>query len=94
MQRNTQAQSSDAVRGKSGFSRGRHYWTVCWDGPSYGSVAVVGVATKNAPLQGEGYFALLGSDEHSWGWNIPGHVTTHHGVVNNYPTNEQVMYVT
>ena len=91
MQRNTQAQSSDAIRGKSGFSRGRHYWTVCWDGPSYGSAAVVGVATKSAPLHGDGYFALLGSDEQSWGWNISGHVTTHNGTVNTYPTNEQVI---
>lgn len=93
MQRNMQAQSSDAVRGKSGFSRGRHYWTVCWDGPSYGSVAVVGVATKNAALQGDGYFALLGCDEQSWGWNIPGNVTTHNGVVSTYPTNKQVIYM-
>ena len=91
MQRNTQAQSSDAIRGKSGFSRGRHYWTVCWDGPSYGSAAVVGVATKCAALHGEGYFALLGSDQQSWGWNIPGHVITHNGMVDAYPTNEQVI---
>ena len=92
MQRNTQCQSSDAVRGKSGFSRGRHYWTVCWEGPSYGSAAVVGVATKHAPLQGDGYFALLGSNEQSWGWNIPANVTTHDGLVNTYPTNKQVIY--
>ena len=90
MQRNTQAQSSDAIRGKSGFSRGRHYWTVSWEGPSYGSAAVVGVATKSAPLHGEGYYALLGSDEQSWGWNISGQVTTHNGMVNIYPVDKQV----
>lgn len=90
MQRNCQAQSSDGLRAKSGFSRGRHYWTVCWLGPNYGSVAVVGVATKDAPLQGNGYFALLGSNQDSWGWNIPGKVLTHDKETVEYPSNNEL----
>jgi len=34
----------------SGFSHGRHAWEVMWEGP-LGTVAVVGIATKEASLQ-------------------------------------------
>lgn len=34
----------------SGFSQGRHAWEVMWEGP-LGTVAVVGIATKEASLQ-------------------------------------------
>ena len=64
------AQSTDAIRGKRGFSHGQHYWTIIWHGPSFGSNAVVGVATKECPLHGEGYYSLLGSDCDSWGWDL------------------------
>lgn len=64
------AQSTDAIRSKRGFSHGQHYWTIIWHGPSFGSNAVVGVATKMCPLQGEGYYSLLGSDSESWGWDL------------------------
>lgn len=64
------AQSTDAIRGKRGFSHGQHYWIVIWHGPSFGSNAVVGVATKLCPLHGEGYYSLLGSDSESWGWDL------------------------
>ena len=90
MQRNCKAQSTDGIRAKSGFLRGRHYWTVCWMGPNYGSAAVVGVATKDAPLHGEGYFALLGSNQQSWGWNIPGKMLTHNGTTVEYPSNKEL----
>lgn len=33
-----------------GFSQGRHAWEVMWEGP-LGTVAVVGIATKEATLQ-------------------------------------------
>lgn len=66
------AQSTDAIRGKVGFTSGVHYWTVTWHGPSYGSNAVLGVATKKAKLHGQGYFSLLGGDQEgeSWGWDL------------------------
>jgi len=39
-----------------------------------GTVAMIGVSTKEAPLQCSGYKPLLGFNEHSWGWNL---VTNH-----------------
>ncbi|KAI4490417.1 hypothetical protein M0802_010688 [Mischocyttarus mexicanus] len=71
LHRNPVAQSTDACRGKIGFRHGRHAWEVIWEGP-LGTVAVVGIATKEASLLCHGYVALLGSDEHSWGWNLIG----------------------
>ena len=75
------AQSTDAIRGKVGFTSGVHYWTVTWHGPSYGSNAVVGVATKRAKLHGQGYFSLLGNDAEgeSWGWDLSGRVLRYKG---------------
>lgn len=60
--RNPVAQSTDGVRGKLGFQEGRHAWELCWEGP-LGTVAMVGVATENAPLQAPGYIPLLGNDD-------------------------------
>lgn len=63
-----------------------------WEGP-LGTVAVVGIATKEAPLLCHGYVALLGSDEHSWGWNLVDNHLLHNGdaqgsypLLNNAPT--------
>ena len=53
------AQSTDGSRGKIGFKHGRHAWEVRWEGP-LGTVAVVGIATKDAAIQCHGYYALLG----------------------------------
>lgn len=53
------AQSTDASRGKIGFRQGRHAWEVIWEGP-LGTVAVIGISTKEASLQCHGYVALLG----------------------------------
>ena len=73
------AQSTDAIRGKRGFTRGQHYWLVVWHGPSFGSNAVVGIATKSCQLQGEGYYSLLGSDSNSWGWDLSKRQRQHYG---------------
>ncbi|XP_022124760.1 F-box/SPRY domain-containing protein 1 [Pieris rapae] len=78
LHRNPVAQSTDACRGKIGFSRGRHAWEVIWEGP-LGTVAVIGVSTKQAPLQCQGYVGLLGSDESSWGWNLVDNILLHNG---------------
>ncbi|XP_029665128.1 F-box/SPRY domain-containing protein 1, partial [Formica exsecta] len=83
--RNPVAQSTDACRGKIGFRHGRHAWEVIWEGP-LGTVAVIGIATKEAPLLCHGYVALLGSDEHSWGWNLVDNHLLHNGdPQGNYP---------
>ena len=58
LHRNPVAQSTDGARGKFGFARGRHAWEIIWEGP-LGTVAVIGIATKEAPSQCHGYVALL-----------------------------------
>lgn len=68
-----------------GFTKGRHCWEVCWDGP-LGTVAVVGVATKEASVHAPGYIALVGSNQHSWGWNLVENNLVHDGnCVGTYP---------
>ena len=85
LHRNPVAQSTDAARGKIGFRHGRHAWEVIWEGP-LGTVAVIGIATKEAPLQCHGYVALLGSDDQSWGWNLVDNRLLHNGDTHgNYP---------
>ena len=44
-----------------------------------GTHAVVGVGTKDAPLNKVGYCALVGDDEHSWGWDIGRNRLMHNG---------------
>ncbi|VVC86702.1 F-box/SPRY domain-containing protein 1 [Leptidea sinapis] len=78
LHRNPVAQSTDACRGKIGYSTGRHTWEVIWEGP-LGTIAVIGVSTKEAPLQCQGYVGLLGIDENSWGWNLVDNVLLHNG---------------
>ena len=78
LHRNPVAQSTDGARGKMGFKQGRHCWEVWWEGP-LGTVAVIGIATKAAPLQCHGYVALLGSDDQSWGWNLVDNHLLHNG---------------
>ncbi|CAG5021988.1 unnamed protein product [Parnassius apollo] len=78
LHRNPVAQSTDACRAKIGFYRGRHAWEVIWEGP-LGTVAVVGISTRDAPLQCQGYVGLLGSDEQSWGWNLVDNHLLHNG---------------
>ena len=73
------AQSTDGIRGKRGFTRGQHYWNIIWHGPSFGSNAVVGVATKLCPLTGDGYYSLLGSDLEGWGWDLSKRCLQHGG---------------
>lgn len=87
LHRNPVSLSSDAIRGKKGFVRGMHYWIVVWHGPKFGSTAVVGIATKHAKLQDNGYYPLIGCDKESWGWDIPDGKLRHGGeVVQKYPT--------
>ena len=85
LHRNPVAQSTDGARSKIGFRSGRHAWEVIWEGP-LGTVAVIGIATKEAPNQCHGYVALLGSDEQSWGWNLVDNHLLHNGdSQGNYP---------
>lgn len=73
------AQSTDGIRGKCGYLYGQHYWTVVWHKPSYGSNAVIGVATAQESMHERGYCGLLGSSCESWGWDISQHILRHDG---------------
>ena len=85
------AQSTDAIRGKRGYIHGQHYWKIRWHRASFGSSAVVGVATEHESLHREGYCPLLGSTAESWGWDVSKNVLRHNGaVLAQYPTEEDV----
>jgi F-box protein 45 len=86
LHRNPVAQSTDAIRGKRGYFRGQHYWTVTWHKPAFGSNAVIGVATSDEVVHTEGYHGLLGSSYESWGWDIPEGTVRHGGkTLGKYP---------
>ena len=70
VRRNNVARSTDAVRGKVGYSSGIHLFEFTWDRRQRGTHAVVGVATKDAPLHCDGYKALVGSNPESYGWEL------------------------
>ena len=64
------AQSTDCARGRRGYSGGIHAWEFQWNTRQRGTHAVVGVATKDAPLHCVGYQSLVGSTADSWGWDL------------------------
>lgn len=76
------AQSTDCIRGKVGYTRGLHVWEVRWSTRQRGTHAVVGVATRDAPLHSVGYQSLVGSNRESWGWDL-GRNKLYHDVKNN-----------
>ena len=81
LHRNPVAQSSDGVRSKMGFHSGSHYFVVIFHGPSFGSSALVGVCTKDAPMHCNGYAPLLGSDGCGWAWDLSQKCLRHRGDV-------------
>ncbi|XP_029435064.1 SPRY domain-containing SOCS box protein 1 [Rhinatrema bivittatum] len=64
------AQSTDAIRGRVGFTCGLHVWEITWVMRQRGTHAVVGVATAEAPLHSVGYTTLIGNNSESWGWDL------------------------
>ena len=44
-----------------------------------GTVAIIGISTKDAILQCHGYAPLLGWDDQSWGWNLVDNYLLHNG---------------
>ena len=79
------AQSTDCIRGKVGFTSGLHVWHIKWPSNQRGTHAVIGVATKDAPLHCSGYKSLIGSNAESWGWDI-GRSKLMHDYTNNPPS--------
>ena len=76
------AQSTDCIRGRHGYTRGLHAWELSWSTRQRGTHAVVGVATRDAPLHCVGYQSLVGSNGDSWGWDL-GRNKLYHDVKNN-----------
>jgi len=70
MRRRPVAQSTDCIRGKTGFLEGIHLFEISWPVNQRGTHAVVGVATSAAPLHVQGYQSLVGSNDQSWGWDL------------------------
>ncbi|KAL3312948.1 hypothetical protein Ciccas_008454 [Cichlidogyrus casuarinus] len=68
--RHPTAQSTDAIRGRLGYSKGVHLWEVSWHHQQRGTHAVVGISTREAPLHTHGYQSLIGNNDQSWGWDI------------------------
>ena len=71
------AYSTDCIRGRKGFTQGLHVWQIVWPHQERGTHAVVGVATKDAPLNCRGYRPLVGSNQESWGWDLILHKLYH-----------------
>ncbi|OQR69617.1 SPRY domain-containing SOCS box protein 1-like [Tropilaelaps mercedesae] len=84
------AQSTDCIRGRVGYTRGMHMWELKWSTRQRGTHAVVGVATRDAPLHSVGYQSLVGSNGESWGWDL-GRNKLYHDVKNNLPTTYPVL---
>ncbi|XP_022181860.1 F-box/SPRY domain-containing protein 1-like [Myzus persicae] len=76
LHRHPVAECTDLARTKIGYNNGKHVWEITWTEP-LGTVAMVGVSTKEAPVYCGGYLPLLGSTKHSWGWNLSDNVLLH-----------------
>jgi len=85
-------QSTDGVRGKMGVSRGISIYEISWPVRMRGTHASVGVATRQAPIQAHGYIPLIGSNRHSWGWDIGRKEVIHLMTRENYPSAVQNHY--
>jgi len=79
------AQSTDGIRSKIGYEQGMHLFEVHWPLRQRGTHAVIGVCTADAPLTSVGYSCLVGSNEHSWGWDLSRNETHHGSSVLSYP---------
>jgi hypothetical protein len=90
------AQSTDGIRSKIGYEQGMHLFEVHWPLRQRGTHAVIGVCTADAPLTSVGYSCLIGSNEHSWGWDLSRNETHHGSSILSYPQDiqdEETFYV-
>jgi hypothetical protein len=79
-------QSTDCVRTKIGYNTGLHVWEIFWPPETRGSHPILGVANKDAPVHGDGYINLVGSNCNSWGWNLNDLFLYHNGeCISRYP---------
>jgi len=78
------AQSTDGCRGKVGYSSGLHCWEITWNTRQRGTHAIIGIATRDAPLTCFGYRSLIGLTDDSWGWDITRNKLYHGGKSHKY----------
>lgn len=71
------AQSTDCIRCRVGYQQGIHLFEVSWPTKERGTHASIGVSTIEAPIHKEGYYSLVGDNEHSWGWELMKRITYH-----------------
>lgn len=90
MHRQPVAQSTDGIRSKNGYEQGMHLFEIHWPRRQRGTHAVIGVCTADAPLNCVGYSCLIGSNEHSWGWDLSRNETHHRDELHSYP--EDIRY--
>eukprot|EP00088_Acartia_fossae_P055042 TRINITY_DN6384_c0_g1_i4.p1 TRINITY_DN6384_c0_g1~~TRINITY_DN6384_c0_g1_i4.p1 ORF type:complete len:369 (-),score=55.54 TRINITY_DN6384_c0_g1_i4:156-1262(-) len=86
-------QSTDAVRGKVGVSRGTFIYEITWPVRMRGTHASVGVAARHAPLHSNGYVPLVGANVYSWGWDIGRKEAVHNEITFRYPPTVPNHYV-
>ena len=60
----------DAIRANTGFSSGLHVWEIESKVNRRYDYAMIGVATKNAPLISFCSSAVVGHTKESWGWDL------------------------
>jgi len=70
LHRHPVAQSTDCIRTRMGYTRGLHVFQIFWNVRQRGTHAVIGVCTIDAALHAQGYQALIGCDENSYGWDL------------------------
>lgn len=81
---------TDAVRGRRFFESRVNVWKITWSKQERGTHAMVGVATDQMSLQAPGYVQLVGSDPHSWGFDLVNKSLHHNGKIisSAYPDNK------
>lgn len=77
---------TDAIRGRLHFEDKINVWKIRWAKEERGTHAMVGVATDQMPLQAEGYVQLVGSDQHSWGFDLVNQTLHHNGQIFDSPS--------
>lgn len=68
--RNPVGKSTDSIRTNVGFEYGRHHFVMVFSGHAFGTNAMMGVCTKEAPLRVRRYDNLLGMSRYAWGWDL------------------------
>ena len=79
LHRHPVAQSTDAIRGKTGYSSGMHAIEFVWEHGQRGTHAVIGLCTKEMKLERPGYCSLIGHDDKGWGWDLTRNKLFHNG---------------